>query len=509
MIQPFAANNEKNLSVKPDYNSQTSEFKHSWAGLGNIDQMLWMTRQDCLDQLEAAHKDLHMNHVRAVGLFDDNLSVVGKDPRDFNNDSAKPRRNWQNIDYIFDSLLDRGISPMFTTTFMPESLASGNQTVFETKNNVSLPKSYKDWENLVIATLEHMIHRYGKSRMEGWYYEVWNEPNLGAFFGGTKEDFFKLWKVSYDAIKRVHPQFRLGGPSTARAEWIPEFIEYARKNDCMPDYLIGHIYNNDSEYAALSPFAGPQEDKINKSPNFLGGVIRGVSELASSMNFKGEIHWNEWGRSWFPFDPMRESANEAAFIVKSMAEVSQYADYFAYWCLSDIYNQLGFGAETFHGNYGMMNLQGLKKPSYFAHQLLSMMSEERYEAELNSSEPYSGTIATKEDNSLQVMIYVYDPEFLPDRNTSKEVNVRVLLPVDYNEKSFRIFRLSEKHNNIVSEWKEQGSPPYLKYEERDKWKEMNKLTVDKKEFRIDRSGKEHYLELKMNTPGVVNIQFDD
>ncbi len=507
-MRSFGRNNKRKISVKPDYKADRLPFKHSWEGLGNIDQMLWMTRLDCLSQLEEAHRDIGLKHVRAVGLFDDNLSVVGKDPREFDNDKAQPRRNWQNIDFIFDSLLDRGISPMFTTTFMPEALSAGDQTVFETKNNVTLPRSFKDWENLVIATLEHMIYRYGRKRMENWYYEIWNEPNLGAFFAGTKEDFFKLWKVSFDAIKKVYPEFKIGGPSTARAEWIPEFIEFSGKNDCMPDYLICHIYNNDSEYAALSPFAGPQEDKINRSPNFLSGVVRGVSELAASLDFKGEIHWNEWGRSWFPFDPMRETANEAAFIVKSMDEVSQYADYFAYWCLSDIYNQLGFGAETFHGNYGMMNLQGLKKPSYFAHQLLSMMGKERYEAEVTSSMSYSGAIVSKNDDFFQIMVYIYDPEFLPEKDISEEATVRILLPERFKEKSLKIYRVNEEDNNIIRKWKEQGSPPYLKYEERDKWKEMNVLTADEKGFKIDRTGDEEYLELKMHSPGIMHIQFN-
>ncbi|HKK61226.1 MAG TPA: hypothetical protein VJ951_01620 [Bacteroidales bacterium] len=506
MTDTFDNNKTKMFSVKPNYKGQRVEFRHSWEGLGNIDQMLWMTRLDCLQQLEDAHKDLGLRHVRAVGLFDDNLAVVGKDPRKFDNENAKPRINWQNVDYIFDSLLDRGIAPMFTTTFMPEALSSGNQTVFETKNNVSLPKSFQEWEQLVSVTAGHMLDRYGKKRMENWYYEVWNEPNLGAFFGGSKEDFFKLWKVTYDVIKKANPEFRIGGPSTARAEWIPEFLEYARKNDCMPDYLIGHIYNNDSEYAALSPFAGPQDDKINRSPNFLSGVVRGVSELADSLNFNGEIHWNEWGRSWFPFDPMRETSNEAAFIVKTMAEVSQYADYFAYWCLSDIYNQLGFGAETFHGNYGMMNLQGLKKPAYFAHQLLSQLGTEEIPSEKTSSDLYNGAIVTKKNNGLGILVYHFDNDFNPENYQLDKIPVSIELPNDKTVKTASLSRVSEVENNILHQWRKEGSPDYLKYDERALWKEKNKLIKDESSFTINNSGNSHFIEFEMTTPGIVYVE---
>lgn len=498
-----------NLNITPAYKKQKTRLLHTWEGLGNIDQMRWMTRKDCLHQLENAYNEIGLRHIRAVGLFDDNLFVVGRDPVNFNNDQAPPRNNWQVIDYIFDSLLDIGISPMFTTAFMPSHLASGSQTVFDTKNNVTMPSSLMQWEELVTATLRHMVHRYGKERMRSWYYEVWNEPNLNAFFGGNQEDFNQLWKSTYKAIKGVDADFRIGGPSTARAEWVQDFLDFSTKNNCKTDYLICHIYNNDSEYAALSPFAGPQSDKINKSPNFLNGVIKGVKEIADKNKFSGEIHWNEWGRSWFPHDPIRESANEAAFIVKSMAEVSHLADYFAYWCLSDIYNQAGYGAETFHGNYGMMNLQGLKKPSYFAHQLLNSLGDNRVETDTQSNLENAGSIVTESEDSTQCLIYCFVNEFHPEKSAVENARIRMLLPEKFNDAGISLTRVSQNQNNIVTKWKELGSPDYLKYDERQQWKEYNKLQKDVGPFTIHEDGSKRYLEFNMEVPGVLMVGLND
>jgi xylan 1,4-beta-xylosidase len=497
--------NNYQLNLTPAYSAKRHSIIHTWEGLGNIDQMRWMTRQDCLEQLEKAYKDIGLRHVRAVGLFDDNLFVVGKDPKKFNEENSKPRKNWQVIDYIFDSLLDIGISPIFTTTFMPECLASGNQTVFDTKNNVTIPKNYAEWEELVEATLNHMVHRYGKNRMRSWYYEVWNEPNLGAFYGGDMEDFFQLWKSTHKVIKKVDPNFRIGGPSTARAEWIQEFFDFTKKNNCETDYLICHIYNNDSEYAALSPFAGPQSDKINRSPNFLSGVVKGVKELANANNFNGEIHWNEWGRSWFPYDPIRESANEAAFIVKSMSEISQYADYFAYWCLSDIYNQAGYGAETFHGNYGMLNLQGLKKPSYLAHQLLNQLGTQQISIEAETNFEHTGAIATENEKELKILLYAYDNEFSPDTSNTGLIKSRILLPKKISKQNISLTRISQTENNIVTKWNEAGSPDYIKYDERPYWQELNQIKTDKEGFNCIEKDSKNYLEFDMNIPGILTV----
>ena len=398
------------LHLQPDYAADGEPFRHTWEGMLNIDQFRWMVRGDVQKQLAMAHDELGGRHVRAVGMLDDEMKVLGPDPTGFRNRNKKgPRVNWQVVNYVIDSLLEIGISPMFTTTFTPSVMASGEETVFSTKSHVSPPEDLKAWADLIHDGVRHFTNRYGNDVLRDWYFEVWNEPNLEGFWAGSQAEFFDLWRTTFHAIKDVDPAYRVGGPSTARAEWIGDLIEFGRKHDCEPDYIITHIYNNDSESKPLSPFAGPQEDKVSKSPNFAAGVVRGVHELLEKLDYSGEVHWNEWGRSWFPHYPERETANEAAFVVKTMAEVSQLAHYFAYWNLSDIYDQVGYGAETFHGNYGMLNLQGLRKPQYHAFQLMTRLGDRRLPTGGDGLSDLSHAIVTRTERGFAVMVYAFDP----------------------------------------------------------------------------------------------------
>ena len=272
----------------------------------------------------------------------------------------------------------------------------------------------------------------------------------------------------------------------------------------MPDYVITHCYNNDSASKPLSPFEGPQDDKANKSPRFIKGVVRGVRKLLDSIGFAGEVHWNEWGRSWHPFDPRRESEAEAAFIIKTMAEVSQDADYFAYWNLSDIYDQCGYGAETFHGNYGMLNLQGLKKPSYHAHELLCRLGTESVPSVIEGSD-MTGAIITEDESGIKILVYNYIHEDQPDRGP---VNLSVRLPENghqlYDVDSIKLIRLNRHENNIVNRWEEMGSPGYLKQEHRDYLRNENTIraSADKPVFVKE----ENQLSFSMATPAAVFIE---
>lgn len=495
------------LEFVPKWNEAGTTFRHTWEGLGNMDQFRWFIRRDMQDQLEMAHQELNLKHVRAVGMFDDELRVFGSDPKTWRDKERKNRYNWQVVDYVIQSLLDRGINPMITTSFTPSEMASGEQYCFTTRANVTPPKNYNQWTDLVSKTVQHFVERFGENTVKNWYFEVWNEPNLDSFWkNADKQEFFKLYETTYRAIKSVNPLFKVGGPSTARAEWIKEFIEYGRKNNCPADYIIAHVYNNDSEFAALSPFAGPQTDQINKSPNFLKGVVKGTRKLLDDLGYKGELHFNEWGRSWFPSDAIRESQNEAAFIVKSMAECSQFADYFAYWCLSDIYDQVGYGAETFHGNYGMISLDGLKKPSYKAFQLLGKLGNVQVPVYNPNNNTLQNAIATKGENGYQFLFYAFENDFVPDTTLVQKITISLMLPDDVNRDKIQIYQIGNTENNILSEWKKLNKPAYLKREELVKLSAHNVLEKYNGKFHIENTNEGKVLIFEAEKPCVAFVE---
>src|SRR5690606_18314045 len=113
-----------------------------------------------------------------------------------------------------------------------------------------------------------------------------------------------------------------------------ELLQFGEKHDCAPDYLITHVYHNDSMADhPLAPFDASAPTRGSKSPTFAMDVMRTVRAMLDRRGFKGELHWNEWGRSFHAVDHRREDPSEAAFIARLLANSSQQADQFAYWCL--------------------------------------------------------------------------------------------------------------------------------------------------------------------------------
>jgi xylan 1,4-beta-xylosidase len=98
---------------------------------------------------------------------------------------------------------------------LPPCSRSGSKTVFHYRGNVTPPKDYNAWGAFIHKLVRHWLDRYGVREVSKWFFEVWNEPNLKAFWTGTQKDYFKLYRVTADAIKTIDPSLKVGGPATA------------------------------------------------------------------------------------------------------------------------------------------------------------------------------------------------------------------------------------------------------------------------------------------------------
>jgi xylan 1,4-beta-xylosidase len=503
-VAPRATAAVRRVHLRPQWAGPRAPFRHTWEGVINVDQFRWMVRRDMQDQLELARRELGARHVRAVGMFDDEMRVFCPSPASFMGYEPKdPRTNWQVVDYVIDSLLDRGLNPMFTTSFVPKAMASGSTTIFSTHASTTPPRDWRQWENLVRDAVAHAVDRYSLPVVRQWYFEVWNEPNLkGWFWDGSQAEFHRLWQITHHAIKSVDASLRVGGPSTAHAAWIEALLDFGQEHDCRPDYLITHIYNNDSPTGeALAPFDGAQVEKNSKSPDSAMEVMRELRERISDAGFKGELHWNEWGRSFHAVDHRREQPSEAAFIARLMAEVSQEADVFAYWCLSDIYDQVGYGRETFHGGYGLLNLNGLRKPAYHAFQLLAKLGHERIAVAGDGLDSFCNTIVTTSARTAHVLVYAYDHADQPARSS---LEVTVELPP--GARTGQLYRIDSVENNVVAKWRELGAPDYLSRAQTAELKAGNQLRPCPAAVFIEGAENRAQARFSMEAPGVALLE---
>lgn len=430
-------------------------FKTS-IGAGRANEGL---RADWQQQLAEIKRDTGFKYIRMHGLLTDDMAVYKVDA------NGREQYNFQYIDALYDYLLSIGIKPFVELGFMPSAMASGSKTIFWWRGNVTPPASYEKWEKLIQALTEHWTQRYGAEEVASWYFEVWNEPNLDGFWAGTQADYFKLYTHSARAIKRVNPTYKVGGPATAGAAWIPEMIAYCATNKVPLDFVSTHSYGVDQGF--LDEFGGRGTVLSKDELSVARDVLKNRQEISSSAMPKLELHYTEWSSSYTPADPTHDSYHQAAYILQKLKQVGGAAQSMSYWVFTDIFEEPGPRFEAFHGGFGLMNTQGIKKPAYFAYQFLNKLAP----TELQNADAQS--IATT-DGKGNAQVLLWDSTFtLPDNTNNQQYYIKDLPPNNKGEVSVHLQGLKKgnyklaisqvgyKQNDAFTAYIGMGSPAQL------------------------------------------------
>jgi hypothetical protein len=73
-------------------------------------------------------------------------------------------------------------------------------------------------------------------------WELWNEPDYPAFWGGSQAQWLEMWKRGYQQIRAALPDAVIEGPSLASGigGWFNAFLDYVEANDVVPNYMGWH-----------------------------------------------------------------------------------------------------------------------------------------------------------------------------------------------------------------------------------------------------------------------------
>ncbi len=421
--------------------SQTGrDFPHFWEHTLGSGHATLALRADWQGQLLQARKDLGVRHVRFHGILDDDVGTL-------TNQMDKLLYSFHNADQIFDYLLSIGVKPFVELSFMPLALSSGDKIVFHYKGNITPPRDYDQWGELIRRLVQHWVDRYGAEEVRQWFFEVWNEPNLDAFWTGSRDDYFHLYGVTAKAVKSVDACLKVGGPATAGNAWIDEFLDFTRKNELPVDFISTHHYPTDA-------FGSPGDDTMTQLEKSRLGVLREDVEGAKKRAGDLPVYYTEWSTSSNPRDKLHDDSYCAAYIVHTLMSMENLVEGYSYWTFSDIFEENYFPSVPFHGGFGLMNVHGIPKPSYRAYELMHRLGTTRLEVD-GAHETVKFWALRGKDNVTLLGINLALP-----RHAIETEHVSITLDNLTGEPSASVARIDANNANAKTRWKALGSPEY-------------------------------------------------
>ncbi len=415
--------------------------------------------------------------------------------------------DWTKIDQLYDDLLAKGIRPFVELGFTPQAMATTGQTIFYWKGNTSHPR-LEPWRDLVDAFVRHVCDRYGVAEVRHWYFEVWNEPNLDGFWErADRQAYFDLYTATARTIKAIDPTLQVGGPSTAGAAWVPEFLEHARRTSTPVDFVTTHTYGVDHGFLDEK---GESDTKLSPSPDAIVGDVRRVRQQISQSPFPSlPLYFTEWSTSYTPRDAVHDSYISAPYILSKLKATQGLVQGMSYWAYTDLFEEPGPPPTPFHGGFGLINREGIRKPGFFAYKYLN---------ELRGKEiPSTDTESMLATDGVRTAALIWEWQ-QPDQKVSNRPFFTKIVPnteaptarltfrhMEAGEYRLQVRRTGFRANDAYSAYIEMGSPASLSATQLN---ELRALTKDVPEtdrtITIEASG-EYRVDVPMRSNDVVLV----
>jgi xylan 1,4-beta-xylosidase len=410
-------------------------------------------------------------------------------------ENGNPIYDWTIVDRIFDTYIERGMKPFAQIGFMPKALSSKPEpyrhywkpgAAYEDIYTgwAYPPNDYEKYAELVYQWVRHCVERYGKEEVESWYWELWNEPNIG-YWQGTTEEYIKLYDYSADAVKRALPTAKMGGPETTGPRWdvaeefLRTFLDHVKNGK---NYVTGET-GSPLDFITFHAKGNPKviDGMVQMD---MGAQLRDISKgfeiVASYPEFKdlpiiiGESDPEgcaACSEADYPHNAYRNGTMYASYTAASFARKYELADHYGVNLLGAVTWGFEFENQPWFAGFRDMATNGVDKPVLNTFRMFGMMTGDRIKVNQDNlayefmqvrdesvrrNQPDVNAIASKDENSIAVMVWNYH-----DNNDLDVEDAMVKLNIDninVNKVLIHHYRIDQEKSNAYTLWKEMGSP---------------------------------------------------
>ena len=400
---------------------------------------------------------------------------------------GKPVYDWTIVDRIFDTYVQRGLKPYAQIGFMPQAL-SAKPEPYQHEWRPGLPyndvytgwayppKDYGKWAELVYQWVKHSVEKYGRAEVEKWYWEVWNEPNIG-YWRGTAEEFRKLHDFAIDAVRRALPTARVGGPDTAGRDdpFLRDFIEHCLRGT---NHATG-AKGTPLDFIAFHAKGQPRflDDHVQmgiaRQLQVIDGamaIIASFPELKKTPIVIGESDPEGCAACQGPQLGYRNGTMYSSYTAASFARKHDLAEKHGVNLEGALTWAFEFEDQPYFAGFRALASNGVNLPVLNVFRMFGKMGGRRVavkstgdvglEAMLKDGvrgTPDVSALASLEGKRLSVMAWHYHDDDLPGPDAAIALAVDGL-PLAAGEARLTHYRIDESHSNAYALWKRMGSP---------------------------------------------------
>ena len=409
--------------------------------------------------------------------------------------SGKPVYDWTIVDKILGTYLDAGAKPFVEIGFMPQALSVKPDPYHPTwvpgaKNDqYSIgwsypPRDYEKWGALVNEWVKHAIAKWGKTEVESWYWEVWNEPDI-SYWHGTPEEYDKLYDYAADGVKRALPTARVGGPASTgpaserAAKFLQQFLEhctsgknYATGASGAPlDFITYHAKGRPENVGSHIQMGIAKEVSDVRRGFEIVQSFPALKDLPIVLSEADPEGCAACSSRVYPQNAYRNGTLYPAYTALMLKNIFDLADSRKTNIAGMLTWAFEFEGQPYFDGFRTLATNGIDKPVLNVFRMAGLMQGERVAVESSGHVPLEtiasqgvrgGTVdidalATRSSHSISVMVWNYQDEDIAGEPAQIKLAVAGI-PKLIGRVLVQHYRIDQTHSNAYTVWKEMGSP---------------------------------------------------
>ena len=402
--------------------------------------------------------------------------------------NGNPIYDWKIVDSIFDTYIKRGMKPLAQIGFMPEALSSKPQPYRHNwKAGASYtqvftgwsypPNNYDKWRELIFQWVTHCVNKYGREEVNSWYWEVWNEPNIG-YWNGTVDEYCKLYDYAADGLKKALPTARIGGCDITGggSKFLTAFLEHCINGT---NYATGRK----GSPLELILFHAKGQPKVVEGTVVMnvGTQMRNIRDAIATINKFPEVRnlplvigesdpegCAACGMSTNPENAYRNGTMYSSYTAASFARKYLLADSLHANLIGAVSWSFEFENQPWFAGFRDLATNGVDKPVLNVFRMFGMMKGMRVQVIGNRmyglqtfvdssvrEKTDIGGLASIDKKEVTVMIWNYHDEDKLDDGENVDVRLDGLPTTSLTMTTYGI---DQTHSNSYTAWKKMGSP---------------------------------------------------
>ena len=477
--------------------------------VGSGHAALW-SRADWREHLAIVSREIGFRFIRGHGILDNSVMFYDACPNDGNHEhsnpvgqpgdtmSCIPDKNESTGSYwdafsAYDFMLSVGAKPIVELSFTPNPLVEKWQPGMPNPSECDHfhydscelpPTNLTRYSELIGKFVGALLDRYGADELRQWKFEVYNVsaavssalsrlrltpryPLQEADLHWKFQQYASMYVAAATALKSVDSALQVGGPASAQPSWVGLLMDYCKNASVPLDFVSTHAY--------------PAETSSLESQM---AQLRVAQRLADTDGGKPLLitEWSSGGTGWVTLPdgskapPMHDEWEMGAWILGAVLNATDTPGIdlaaYSYWALSDVFTEQGLPQSniSFSGNWGLVNIFGVRKPSFRAFQMLNNAGSTRAAltlgdalhkdlhavALLDGKDLHSSTAAT-------ILVANHACRHICPEPSPVRLNISIAgIAADSLGATMAatLYRINATSGNPKAEWEKQGAPDY-------------------------------------------------